>query len=179
MAVHTTNLMYGYMLVVFYSPSEASVRTIAPQQRVLFTWTPMGRPPSPPAPIFPSVAPIDSDVLASTGIDIHILAKLVASTGARVNFFPDFFDYQEYHEQTVLEVGVLRYPDIDQPYFKVYRLKLTAWCDRKRVLNEQHDYQGITGIFTVRKYKPRDRVISGMKEEVRRKAVQEAEGLFS
>lgn len=122
---------------------------------------------------------IDSDVLRSTGIDIYVLAKLVASTGARVHSFQTIFGKHKYHEQTMLEIGVLRYPDIEQPYFKVYRLQLKAWADCKRVMMVQRDYNGITGEFRVRKYKPRDSVISEMNEEVRQMAVQDAEDLFA
>lgn len=104
-----------------------------------------------------------------------MLAKLVASTGARVSSFEAIFAKNEYHEQKVLEIGVLRYPDMDQPYFKVYRIQLTAWSDCRRVLFVQEDSNGLTGDLRVRKYKPRESVLSGLREETRQKAIQEAE----
>ncbi|CAM9652884.1 unnamed protein product, partial [Choristocarpus tenellus] len=61
----------------------------------------------------------DDDVLAATGIDIKVLAKIVAGSGASVNSFKAFFSKHERHERTMLEIGVLSYPDIDHPYFKV------------------------------------------------------------
>ncbi|KAF9271050.1 hypothetical protein BGZ68_004329, partial [Mortierella alpina] len=57
----------------------------------------------------------DEDVLASTKIDIDVLAKIVAWTGATVDSFETLFGRNEYHERTVVDIGVLRYPDIDQP----------------------------------------------------------------
>lgn len=61
----------------------------------------------------------DPDVLNSTKIDINVLAKIVAQTGATVDSFESFFAKEEHHEQTLVDIGVLRFPDIDHPYFKV------------------------------------------------------------
>lgn len=121
----------------------------------------------------------DDDILASTGIDIHILADIVAATGSAVRNFETFFYADEKCEQTLIDVGVLRYPDIDQPYFKVYRLRLTAWRDCTRIIFAQSDKNGITGELNVRRYKPRDSVISGLKEETKKRAIEEAEALFA
>ncbi|KAG0304285.1 hypothetical protein BGZ99_002439, partial [Dissophora globulifera] len=68
----------------------------------------------------------DEDVLKSTKIDIDFLAKIVAWTGATVEDFETVFAKNEYHEQRVVDIGVLRYPDFEHPFFKVYRIKLTA-----------------------------------------------------
>ncbi len=93
--------------------------------------------------------------------------------------FESFFAKNEYHEQTIIEIGVLRYPDFEHPYFKVYRIKLVAWSDSSRILFIQDDKNGITGEFAVRRYKPRESVIAGLKEETKKKAIQEAEDLFA
>lgn len=61
----------------------------------------------------------DDDVLKSTKIDIDTLAKIVASTGATVDSFESFFAKNEHHEKTLIDIGVLRFPDIDHPHFKV------------------------------------------------------------
>lgn len=107
-----------------------------------------------------------------------MLAKIVGATGAAVDSFESFFGRSEYHERTMLEIGVLRYPDIDNPFFKVYRIKLVAWSDCTRVLMVQKDKNGITGDFSMRRYKPRESVISGLKKETKVKAIEEAEDLF-
>lgn len=111
-------------------------------------------------------------------MDVDVLAKIVASSGARVDSFETFFAKKESHEQKVIDIGVLRYPDTDHPYFKVYRMQLVAWSDCSRILFVQDDKNGITGDLRVRKYKPRESVLSGLREETRKKAIEEAEKYF-
>nr|POE49184.1 hypothetical protein CFP56_32334 [Quercus suber] len=115
----------------------------------------------------------DEDVLLSTKIDINILAQIVAETGATIDSFETLFAKNEYHEKTMIDIGVLRYPDYDHPYFK-----LTAFRDSRRILMHQTDDNGITGEYNVRKFKPRDSVIKEMTAEARGKAVKMAEALF-
>ena len=61
----------------------------------------------------------DPDVQNDTKIDIAEMANIVGQTGATVTNFVNFFHKHEVHEKTVMDVGVLRFPDIDHPYFKV------------------------------------------------------------
>ncbi|KAH7424687.1 hypothetical protein KP509_11G019400 [Ceratopteris richardii] len=121
----------------------------------------------------------DEDILHDTRIDIDVLAKIVAESGARVTDFETLFYKKATQESKVLDIGVLRYPDIDHPFFKVYRIQLTAWSTCERILFQQSDTHGITGEFSCRKYKPRASVIQKLSEKVTQKAVQEAEDLFS
>merc|ERR1712232_722863 len=111
----------------------------------------------------------DEDVINSTGIDINVLGKIVASTGAAVDSFETFFAKKVHHEQTMIEIGILRYPDIEHPFFKVYRIKLVAWSDCSRVLFVQDDKNGITGEYSMRRYKPRDNIIKDLKEETKKR----------
>merc|ERR1712060_236885 len=76
----------------------------------------------------------DEDVLQATSIDINVLAKIVACQGASVENFATIFKKTQYTERTVLDIGVLRYPDFERPYFKLYRIKLKAWANCDRVL---------------------------------------------
>lgn len=87
----------------------------------------------------------DDDVLKSTKIDIDVPAKIVAQSGATIVSFETFFAKNEHHEKTLIDIGVLRFPDIDRPYFKLYRIKLVAWSDSSRILFHQEDKNGITG----------------------------------
>jgi len=121
----------------------------------------------------------DEDVLNSTKIDIKVLADIVATTGAAIDSFEAFFAKNEHHEKTVVDIGVLRYPDIDHPYFKVYRIQLTAWSDTRRILFFGEDANGITGEYNLRLFKPRDSIIAGIKEETKQKAIQEADDMFA
>lgn len=91
------------------------------------------------------------------------MAKIVAQIGAILENFETLFAKDEYHEQALIDINVLRFPDVDQPYFKVsqnlylesvrlinmlvqvYRIKLAAWSDSSRNLMHQEDTNGITG----------------------------------
>ena len=53
----------------------------------------------------------------ATPIDIEVLGRIVAKSGSTMKSF--FKDLRESYEETVLDVGVLRYPDLDCPYFQV------------------------------------------------------------
>eukprot|EP01023_Acetabularia_acetabulum_P005463 TRINITY_DN1222_c2_g1_i1.p1 TRINITY_DN1222_c2_g1~~TRINITY_DN1222_c2_g1_i1.p1 ORF type:complete len:473 (-),score=76.86 TRINITY_DN1222_c2_g1_i1:157-1521(-) len=120
----------------------------------------------------------DADILDSTRIDINVLARIVAATGVRVDSFESFFFASDSKKQKVLDIGVLRYPDIDHPYFKAYRLQLMAWSKSVRFLFVQDDTNGIDGELKVVKYKPNDEAIKALKDEVLDQAVAEAEELF-
>ncbi|KAF8967205.1 hypothetical protein BGZ46_000228 [Entomortierella lignicola] len=121
----------------------------------------------------------DEDVLRSIKIDINVLGMIVACTGAEIDSFESFFAKDKHHEQTVVDIGVLRYPDIEHPYFKVYSITLTAWSDCSRILFWESDKNGITGKYNVRRYVPRESVIRELKDETKKKVIQEAKDLFA
>ncbi|KAL7909979.1 hypothetical protein GGI35DRAFT_478858 [Trichoderma velutinum] len=52
-----------------------------------------------------------------------------------------------------IDIGVLRVPDVDQPYFKVYHIKPAAWSDSSSGF-VQGDTNGITGAFNGRIFRP-------------------------
>jgi hypothetical protein len=60
----------------------------------------------------------DEDVINSTKIDINTLGRIVAQSGATIDSFETFFVKEEKHSKTMLDIGVLRYPDMDSPFFK-------------------------------------------------------------
>jgi len=121
----------------------------------------------------------DEDVMKSIKFDIDVLADVVATTGAAIDSFLTFFVKFEHHEKTVVDIGVLRYPDSENPYFKVYRIQLTAWSDCRRILYRGKDANGITGEYNMRRFKPRSSRIDGLKDEIKKKAIAEAEALFA
>ena len=61
----------------------------------------------------------DPDVIADTKIDLGVFTAIFAATGATVSSFLSFFTKTEVHERTIIEVGILRFPDLDNPHFKV------------------------------------------------------------
>ncbi|KAF5708865.1 hypothetical protein FGLOB1_6235 [Fusarium globosum] len=121
----------------------------------------------------------DPDVLNSTKIDINVLAKIVAQTGATVDSFESFFAKEEHHEQTLVDIGVLRFPDIDHPYFKLYRIKLVAWSDSRRIMFHSEDKNGITGEYNCRVFRPRASVIDCLTQAAHAKAVATFDAMFS
>ncbi|KKP04530.1 hypothetical protein THAR02_03356 [Trichoderma harzianum] len=120
----------------------------------------------------------DDDVLNSTKIDVEVLAKIVAQIGVILKNFETFFAKDEYHEQALIDINVLRFPDVDQPYFKAYHIKLAAWSDPSRSHLHQEDTNGITGEFNSRIFRPRTYVIQKLNSATFRKAAATADALF-
>ena len=87
----------------------------------------------------------DEDVLGSTKIDLPVMAEIVAQSGATIDCFLTVFTKHEHHSKHMVDIGVLRFPDIDHPHFKLYRIQLDAWSDCSRILWHQEDKNGITG----------------------------------
>ncbi|BBN18732.1 hypothetical protein MPTK1_8g05000 [Marchantia polymorpha subsp. ruderalis] len=120
----------------------------------------------------------DADVLQQTRIDIDTLAKIVAQSGATIDSFETFWAKHEQHEQTLVDIGVLRFPDFERPYFKLYHIKLTAWSDSSRILFLQDDKNGITGEFNSKIFRPRESIIRELTKGTREEALRRAESLF-
>ncbi|KAI0041702.1 hypothetical protein FA95DRAFT_1683046 [Auriscalpium vulgare] len=139
----------------------------------------------------------DADVLKSTTIDVKVMARIVAQTGATIDGLPALLHKNERHEKTVVDIGVLRFPDIEKPYFQasfhpvyefwakfpelqqVYRIKLVAFSSSERTLAWQSDHNGITGEYNSRKFKPRQHIIDQLSQDVKAKAIKEANDLFA
>lgn len=121
----------------------------------------------------------DSDVLASTKINILDFANIVGCTDAFVEDLQTLFLRNEQVERSILEVGVLRYPDLDNPFFKMFRIKLKAYRKSLRVAMIQKDESGIKGEYNMHKFRPRNDIIKKLRQEVVNKAIAEVESLFS
>ncbi|KAI0327748.1 hypothetical protein GY45DRAFT_1327180 [Cubamyces sp. BRFM 1775] len=121
----------------------------------------------------------DADVQQSISLSINAMEAIVAQTGATVTSFATFFHKTEEQSQTVVEIVVLRFPDIDHPYFKIYRVKLAAWSHCSRVLAVQKDENGIRGEFASHRFHPRKSVIERLSQTVIDKAVADAKALLS
>ena len=61
----------------------------------------------------------DEEILKSTRIDIDAMAKIVAKTGAAVESLTTFFRNRTFVEKTVIDIGFLRFPDIEHPFVRV------------------------------------------------------------
>ncbi|KAI0885811.1 uncharacterized protein GGS22DRAFT_199973 [Annulohypoxylon maeteangense] len=120
----------------------------------------------------------DADILSTTPVPITKLAEIVAWTGATITSIGTVFYKSEKHERTVVDIGILRFPDLTQPYFKVYHIELKASSRSDRYAPLQYDYNSIEGAFYSRKFRPREEVIRKMSPDVVDKAVHEANALF-
>ncbi|KAI3617015.1 hypothetical protein WG66_004279 [Moniliophthora roreri] len=60
----------------------------------------------------------DEDVFRSTLVDIEPVARIVAQTGATITSVETAFYKKERHDKTLVGIGVLRFPDFDDPHFK-------------------------------------------------------------
>ncbi|KAH7404621.1 hypothetical protein KP509_15G034800 [Ceratopteris richardii] len=94
----------------------------------------------------------DDDILDNSKLDVDgVLKKILDESQAgdkefqkKQNFFMAGND-----EWKVLDMVVLRYPDPDSDFFKLYRIQLTTWstCKAKTILRPRFS-TGITGEFT-------------------------------
>ncbi|EJD46533.1 hypothetical protein AURDEDRAFT_164361 [Auricularia subglabra TFB-10046 SS5] len=120
---------------------------------------------------------VDPDILKQRAeIDLDIVAKVVSHASSTIDGLKLFAKDQG--EKKVLDIGILRYPDVDNPFIKVYRISLLAWYDSRVVVGRAHDRNGISGEFNVRLFKPRGSVIKSMQSEAKDQAVAEANKLF-
>lgn len=120
----------------------------------------------------------DPDIRNDSKLDVESLAKIVAWSGATVTDFINFWSKHERHERTMLEVGVMRYPTIAKPYFKLYRIKLFAWSDSTRTMWHQEDKNGIKSSVTSQTFRPNDEILRQVKEETARIAADEIDNMF-
>lgn len=120
----------------------------------------------------------DTDVLKDTRIDIEDLANIVAASGAAVTDFQTLFYAKEYIERSIVDVGILRYPDPIKPFFKLFRIKIFAYRKAFRILVGQKDESGIKGDYDSVQFVPRSKIVRQMRKDIIKKAVSEAESMF-
>jgi len=120
----------------------------------------------------------DTDVLAATKINIEDYGNIVAATDAAIENFETIFLKQKEVKRSIVDVGVLRYPDIDNPFFKLFRIRLDAYRKSFRVLMVQKDESGIKGTYEAMKFVPRKSVMDKLKADTLSKAAAEAESMF-
>ncbi|KAJ3480491.1 hypothetical protein NLI96_g8314 [Meripilus lineatus] len=120
----------------------------------------------------------DQDVLDSTQIDINDIVKILEKVGATATSFDNLFYANESIEKTLIDIAILRFPDISNPYFKFYRIKLVVQAETRRYAFVTSKESRIHGTFNSCSYGPRHEIIEGLSTEARKKALEEAEHLF-
>jgi hypothetical protein len=123
----------------------------------------------------------DEDIINATSIRDEVLldiAKLVCETGAHVDTFEDIISKTTYDEKSLIDIGVLRFPDISHPFMKIYRIKLRAFRKCERLFFCETNSSGLRVIMSSRKYKPKDSVINNLSKDLISKAVSACNSMF-
>ena len=121
----------------------------------------------------------DADVIANLSFDPKFYAKFISATGVALNKLEKSkFVSREKHFRKVVDIGVLRFPDLDHPYFKVYRLSLKAYRDCTHTLVYDWNNSGLIGEYNSRKFGIREKFIDDIKQETREKAKESVDHLF-
>nr|POE49185.1 hypothetical protein CFP56_32335 [Quercus suber] len=136
----------------------------------------------------------DDDVLQVTRIDIDAFGHIVAVHGQEINDPAEIFYRSKSQDRTIMDIGLLRYPDPDHPHMKLYRIQLHAWARSEGVLCWSEDTNGIdcskchlllaspllTSLaFDLMLLGPDEEHLRAMTESARKESIKEADGLFS
>jgi len=101
------------------------------------------------------------------------IANIFAETVAAVDSFLHFFANNETHEYTLLDVGIIRTPDITKPYLQLFRIKIYVKRYDQRVFFVQNDTNTLYLEANTRDYVPREYVMSSISQKVMAKAIEE------
>jgi len=121
----------------------------------------------------------DDDIIRACGFTIDSVAKIVATSGASIDSFESFFSADNSTSKNVLNVGILRYPDVDQPHFKLFRIELNAWSRTSRILFVSDESSGLDGDFQMSIFKPNDVQMAALSAETKQLFVDDAEKMFA
>ncbi|EKM58347.1 uncharacterized protein PHACADRAFT_56595, partial [Phanerochaete carnosa HHB-10118-sp] len=72
-------------------------------------------------------------------------SNIVAKTGVTIQTYRNLVHKTHSESKTLLDIGVLRFPDIGNPHFKLYYIKLEAWAQCRHFVGVQEDSNGISG----------------------------------
>ena len=106
------------------------------------------------------------------------IGNIFASSGSAVDSFCHFFGNDDNEEFTLLDVGILRTPDITKPHIQLFRIKIYVKRQDSRILFIQNDTNTISLEANTRDYIPRETVMTNIKAAVLEKAVKEMNKLF-
>ncbi|CAI9724229.1 Hypothetical predicted protein [Octopus vulgaris] len=120
----------------------------------------------------------DKDILDSSKIEIEDFVNIVSASGAAVECFATLFYKKIRVERRVVDLGVVRYPDLENPFLKMYRIKIFAFRNSERIVFIEDKESGIGGTINVQRFNPRRSVIQNVSEKAINRAVAEAESLF-
>jgi len=117
------------------------------------------------------------DIWANLKIDTNKAARIFAETGAAVKDVISAVYAKTRRVFKAIDIGMLRYPDIDNPTFRVYRFQLYVFADCERIAFHQTDKNGILADFRCRTYGVRQSALDLLPEEKKQAMVAFADSL--
>lgn len=100
----------------------------------------------------------DKDIMLASRINEEIVFKALSKLGTNVGNWKSVFYHKLYEEQEFVDVGLIRYPDFENPFFVFYQLRLSVYRTSKKILMVyQVDNNGIRGSITVNRYVPNEK----------------------
>lgn len=116
------------------------------------------------------------DILKDTDIDIDSLTELVSK------FSVDMMDNlwtNKFKNISLMDLGILRFPDITKPFFSIYRINLIGTCLYKTYILHQDESSEVLGLFQREVYYPDQKYIDKISRELIDQLLNEIDDLFS
>ena len=122
----------------------------------------------------------DPEFVAIVGEDnLKAISDLFATRGSNVDSFAHVFANNDDHHRTLLDVGIIRIPDITHPYIRLFRIKIEASShDQRYFVVYQNDCSTLTADLNVKEYQPRPEILEKIKPEILDKAAAAASDMF-
>ncbi|KAJ2921798.1 hypothetical protein H1R20_g15295, partial [Candolleomyces eurysporus] len=109
----------------------------------------------------------DDQVMATTTIQIRDVQEFITPT--------EWIHTRGEQERKFLDVGVLRFPDIENPYIRVYHIQLSAWTSQgPSLMKFIRNRNGIKGEYNSCEFIPRRDIINRIAPDLVDQAVAEA-----
>ena len=120
----------------------------------------------------------DEKIWDSLQIDTDLISKIFASQGCDVKSLADWFSRSSNVAHVAIDVGVVRFPRLEDPCFKLYRLRVLVFKSTTAVMLWHKSGQGLFCKFTARKYLMSDKFIAKFDEEATKKVNEQFESVM-
>ena len=122
----------------------------------------------------------DPELLKIIGEDAMLkIATIFSESGASVDSFFHFFANTDQEEYTLLDVGIIRIPDITKPSLQLFRIKIHVKRQDTRVFFGQSDTSELHLEANTRDYEPKEDVMKLITGRALKRAVDEMNGMFA
>ncbi|RPB20319.1 hypothetical protein L211DRAFT_870730 [Terfezia boudieri ATCC MYA-4762] len=121
----------------------------------------------------------DRDIIDSTMIhpDIYVhIAALIQELLNNNNFLAWLYKDVSYSKK-LIDITVLRFPDIEGSSIKIYRIELNIIASSTLTLGAGTEQYGLLGSFESRTYVPRQKTINNLPEAIKKDALKHLAGM--